>query len=380
MDPTTAITWFVLGVLTKRRYDMLRNRFGDLDRALSALNGTLLQEIGCKPETVEQTLRFRCKLQIAGEDEPATLRPFGRAQISGQACDLQQYTMRMREQGIHLVSWEDDAYPALLREIGDPPVFLSYRGDLSLLQYPCLGIVGTRAMSGYGKRVVEAFVPKIVASGVITVSGLAFGIDSAVARQTLACGGKTVAVLGHGLGSIYPPTNADLSKQIVAAGGLLLSEFPLDIAPTKYTFPSRNRIIAGLCKGVLVIEAGEKSGALITADLALDYGRDAYAVPGSIFSEGSAGCHAVITRGEAKLVTSAEEILCDIGVRVLGRSQYVPQNVQEERLLDALSGGPMSVSELGEKLLMNPGVICATLTTLELAGVAGNTMEGWIRR
>lgn len=363
MDRTSAIIWFALGVLTKRRYDMFLRRFGDLDRALSALNGTLLQELGCKPETVERTLVLKSRLHTA------------------------KYLQRLEDCGITLISWEDDTYPAVLREIGDPPVFLSYCGDFSLLARPCLGIVGTRAMTPYGKRVVETFIPSITQHGVVTVSGLALGVDAAVARQTLLCGGKTVAVLGHGLGSIYPPTNTDLAEQIVAAGGLLLSEFPLDVIPTKYTFPSRNRIIAGLSRGILVVEAGEKSGALITADLALDYGRETFAIPGSIFSEGSAGCHAIITRSEAKLVTSAEEILCDIGI-MQGESKadasvadsYASQSEEETAVLRVLSRSPLSSSDIVEASGMDPGAVSATLTALELAGVARNTMEGWIRK
>lgn len=363
MDHLTAITWFALGILTKRRYDMLRHRFGDLDQALHALDGTLLREMGCKPETIERTLLMKARLHVA------------------------MYAKRMEDSGIGLLSSEDEAYPKMLREIGDPPVFLSYHGDLSLLEHPCLGIVGTRAMSSYGKRVVETFVPTIVAHHVVTVSGLALGVDSAVAQQTLACGGQTIAVLGNGLGSIYPLTNTQLAEQIVAGGGLLLSEFPLDIVPTKYTFPSRNRLIAGVSRGVLVVEAGEKSGALITADLAIDYGREAFAIPGSIFSEGSMGCHRVITRGEAKLVTFPEEVLCEIGI-IQRKSKadasvadaYAPQSAEETKVLRILSGLPLSSSDIVEATGMEAGAVSAALTTLELAGVAGNTMEGWIRR
>ena len=363
MHTETALTWFALGVLTKRRYDILLRRFGDLDHALSALDGTLLQELGCKPETIQETLERKERLEMT------------------------KYAERLERENIGLLSIEEETYPKILREIGDPPIFLSYRGDLLLLQSPCLGIVGTRMMSSYGKRVTESFIPTFIFHHVVTVSGLALGVDSAVARQTLSSGGKTVAVLGNGLGSIYPPTNTTLAMEIVAGGGLLLSEFPLDIVPTKYTFPARNRIIAGLSRGVLVIEAGIKSGALITADLAIDYGREAFAIPGSIFSEGSAGCHAVISRSEAKLVTSAEEILQDIGVIQRKTTtvssvadSYTPQSPEETKVWRSLSGLPQSSSDIVEATAMEPGTVSAALTTLELAGVAGNTMEGWVRK
>jgi DNA processing protein len=370
MDQLTAITWFALGVLTKRRYDLLLKRFDNLTDALSALSETMLQELGCKPETIERTMKIRCKLQVANtSSSPAT-------------CNLQQYASRMREQGIHLISWEDDSYPAILKEIGDPPVFLSYRGDLSLLSRPCLGIVGSRDMSSYGKRIVDIWVPEITGNGVVTVSGLALGIDEAVARSTMSSGGKTVAILGHGLARIYPPSNAGLAREIIENGGLLLSEFPLDIAPDRYTFPARNRIIAGVSRGVLVVEAGEKSGALITADLAIDYGREAFAVPGSIFSELSVGCHTVLSRGEAKIALCPREVLQDIGVLPMTQSAQgisPPEDATERVIWEKLTGVPQRISDLVESCALDTACIGATLTTLEIAGRARNIDGMWVR-
>ena len=358
MDHSTAITWFALGVLTKRRYDMLLKRFGNLVEALSGLNETMLQELGCKAETVTQTLQRKEKLQIA------------------------QYAERLEQAGIAMISIEDDLYPAMLKEIGDPPVFLSYRGDLSLLSRPCLGIVGSRNMSSYGKRIVDSWVPEITGNSVVTVSGLALGIDAAVASSTIAAGGKTVAVLGHGLARIYPPSNAGLAREIIEKGGLILSEFPLDIAPDKYTFPARNRIIAGLSRGVLVVEAGEGSGALITADLAIDYGREAFAVPGSIFSELSAGCHAILSRGEAKIALSAREVLQDIGVLPMTQSVIhspPPEDPLQRQIWEALTGVPQRISDLVESCALDASCIGATLTTLEIAGRARSVDGMWVR-
>ncbi len=358
MDHSTAITWFALGVLTKRRYDMLLKRFGNLTDALSALSETMLQELGCKPETITQTLQRKEKLHIA------------------------EYARRMEQAGITLISFEDDTYPQMLREIGDPPVFLSYRGDLSLLNRPCLGIVGSRNMSSYGKRIVDSWVPEITGNGVVTVSGLALGVDAAVASVTIANSGKTVAVLGHGLARIYPPTHRGLSDEILASGGLLLSEFPLDIAPDKYTFPARNRIIAGLSRGVLVVEAGEGSGALITADLAIDYGREAFAVPGSIFSELSAGCHTILSRGEAKIALSAREVLQDIGVLPMTQSVMhspPPEDPLQRQIWEALTGVPQRISDLVESCALDASCIGATLTTLEIASRARSVDGMWVR-
>jgi len=358
MDQGTAITWFAVGVLTKRRYDALLRRFGDLARALEELDAQVLRELGCKEATIARTLTLR-------------------KEFSADA-----YAQRLSHAGVQLLSWEDDDYPAMLREIGDPPIFLSFRGDLAILARPCLGIVGTRAMTSYGKRIVEDWVPTIVRSAVTTVSGLALGVDAAVARATIGCGGQTVAVLGSGLQSIFPPTHADLAKQIVAHGGLLLSEFPLDIVPDKYTFPARNRIIAGLSRGVLVVEAGEESGALITADLEVDYGREAFAVPGSVFSQGSVGCHDILSRGEAKIAVSPRAVLQDIGVLPSCSADMLivpPEDPLQRRLWTGLSGLPQTLSDLVEASGMDVVSIGATLTTLELAGRAKNVGGAWVR-
>lgn len=358
MDQVTTITWFALGVLTKRRYDILLKRFGNLTDALTALSETVLSELGCKPETINRTLALQ------------------------KIFSVTEYVKRLERAGITLISCEDDSYPQMLQEIGDPPIFLSYRGDLSVLTRPCLGIVGSRNMSSYGKRIVESWVPEIAGNGVVTVSGLALGIDAAVASVTIANGGKTVAVLGHGLARIYPPSNAGLAREIIEQGGLLLSEFPLDVAPDRYTFPARNRIIAGLSRGVLIVEAGPESGALITADLAIDYGREAFAVPGSIFSELSAGCHAILSRGEAKIALSAREVLQDIGVLPMAQSVMhspPPEDPLQRQIWEALTGVPQSISDLVESCRLDTSSIGATLTTLEIAGCAKSVEGMWVR-
>jgi DNA processing protein len=201
----------------------------------------------------------------------------------------------------------DDVYPTQLKTIDDPPIFLYYKGSLEITKQPCIAAIGTRTMSAYGDRVTEAFVPPLVRAGMVTVSGLAYGIDAAVAKETLLAGGNTIAVLGHGLGMISPKAHRMLADDIVTHGGLLLSEFPLDVRPDKYTFPARNRIIAGLSLGALILEATEDSGSLITADLALDYNRDVFAVPGNVFDPNYAGCHALIRKGSAQLVTTRKQ-------------------------------------------------------------------------
>lgn len=361
MDLSTALRFFSLGILTKRRYDALVRRYGDLAHAWDRLDEELLIELRCRPDTVESAMRRK-------------------------AVSVEAIQQQMQQAGIALITIEDRAYPAMLQDIPDAPVFLSYRGDLSVLKGTCIGIVGTRAMTSYGRRVTERFVSAFVDHRLTAVSGLALGIDSLVARQTIAAGGKAVAVLGSGLQQIFPLSNTRLAEEIVEGGGLLLSEFPLDMIPTKYTFPGRNRIIAALSKGVLVIEAGEQSGALITADLAMDYGRDVFAVPGSVFNPASTGCNALISKGTAHCALSPEDVLSCLGIiassasRPLRADSYAGDTPGEKTILAILGGAPQSSSDLIEKSGLGPAEVTSALTTLELAGVAGNTMEGWVRK
>lgn len=358
MDSKTALTWSWLNVLTKKRYDALAQRFATLRDALHALDARLLHEIGCRKETVEQVLRRL------------------------QSFDAAAYAAELDRRGITFVSIEDTAYPQQLHTLPDPPVFLSIKGSVQILQQKSLGMVGTRNMSHYGRRVVQEFVPACAGAGLVTVSGLAIGIDAQVARETLSAGGKTVAVLGHGLGSVHPVRNAQLAAQIVQQGGALVSEFPLDMPPDKYTFPARNRIIAGLSVGTVVLEAGQGSGALTTAALALDYDREVFAVPGQIFDVHYAGCHALIARGHAQIAMSADAIFQTLGMllpTLAPGPRYSAQNEQEATVLQCLSGMPQQVSDLVERTCIDASIVNATLTILELRGAARNAGGGqWV--
>jgi DNA processing protein len=354
------LAWWWLGVLNRRRYDALLQEFGTLDGAFASLSAQMLTELGLRDETIPEVYE-RLK-----EFDPGKCR------------------MLMSDQGIELMNITDEEYPRALKEIGDPPVFLSYIGDLSVLGQPLIGVVGTRGMSAYGKRVVEAFVPTFVRAGMVTVSGLALGIDSAVAEQTLQTNGRTVAVLGHGLASIYPASNLKLAQKIVDNGGLILSEFPMNMKPDLYTFPARNRIIAGLSLGTLVCEAPENSGAIITAQLALEYGRDVFAVPGQIFDAQYKGCHLLIGSGQARLVFQPEDVLSEIGVVCDENGTAIPFNPQtpgEETVYRALTTMPQTIDDLLQKTDMDTAGMGAVLTVLELAGAAKNIGAGqWVRR
>jgi len=355
----TALTWSWLNVLTKKRYESLVKMFGDIDHVLEHIDESLLKGMGCRDDTVEKTLN--------------RLEEF----------DSNWYEKELKEREVQLISVEDDSYPAALKEIGDYPIFLYARGDISILSQPCIAVVGTRNISAYGKRVTESIVPDLVHAGMVTVSGLAIGVDALTAQETIAAGGRTVAVLGHGLAEVYPRLNAKLADQIVESGGLILSEFPLDAPPDTYTFPARNRIIAGLSLGTVIIEAGKGSGALITAELALEYNRDVFAVPGQIFDEQYIGCHEIIAKGCAKLITSSKDILQEFSIIAPEsdrESAYIPQDETQQSVLDALTSMPQTVTDLVNKSGIDTGTMNAALTMMELSGGVKNMGGGmWVK-
>lgn len=360
MQPETLLRWSWMNVLTKKRYDALLATYASLDTALQHVSASMLTELGCRQDSALLAL--------------TRLEEF----------DPQAYLQALQQRGVSVLAIDDAEYPSLLRTLPDPPVFLYWRGDLSVLNQPCIALVGSRQMGEYGKRVTDAIVPQLVAAGAVTVSGLAEGIDGQVARATLRAGGNTVAVLGHGLGSMFPKAHASLADDIVATGGAILSEYPLDTRSDKFTFPARNRIIAGLAVGTVVLQAAQDSGSLITAALALEYGRDVLAVPGDIFDPQYAGCHSIIARGQAKLVCSAEEILSEVGIvsaaAALPSASYVAQTPEEAAILGALTTLPQPIDDLVASTKLDAAMLNATLTMLELQGAAHNVGGGkWVR-
>lgn len=338
----------------------MQNVYGDLNTALHHVDKDLLQGLGCKQDTIYKVLN--------------RLEEF----------DLTGYQSALEKRGVQHLSIEDEAYPAALQKIADPPIFLYYRGDIGITQQPAVAIVGTRSMSDYGKRVTEHFTVSCARAGLVTVSGLASGVDTVLAQATLAEHGHTVAVLGHGLADIFPRANKKLAEQIVAQGGLLLSEFPLDQPADTYTFPARNRIVAGLSVATIVTEAPEGSGALITADIASDYGREVFAVPGPVFDTQYNGCHRLLRSGQAKIAANADDVLRDIGVvlpqSTKTESSYTPGTPAESTLWQALTNMPQGVDEIMEKSGLAAAEINATLTIMELQGAVQNTGSNqWVR-
>ncbi len=249
-------------------------------------------------------------------------------------------------------------------------------GDLETLDFPHLAMVGSRNPTSSGRETAEAFAAHLAAQGMVVSSGLAAGIDAAAHCGALAAGGYTTAVMGCGLNHCYPPEHAELTRQI-AAQGLLLSEFPPDLPPRKEYFPRRNRIISGLSQGVLVVEAALHSGSLITARLALEQGREVFAIPGSIHNPLARGCHRLIREG-AKLVETAADILEELpqlGVRgpvsaPAAPSEPVPElDSDYEKLLESLETTPLAVDRLIERSGLTPEAVSSMLLMLELRGL-----------
>lgn len=214
----------------------------------------------------------------------------------------------MIKNSIDIISIQDEEYPEILKNIYDPPLYLYIRGNKKILKENSIAIVGCRECTQYGKKVAWELAYNIAKQNINIVSGLAKGIDGVAHKSAVVANGRTIAVLGNGLDIIYPSENIMLATEILKSGGAIISEYPLGERPQKQNFPERNRIVSGISKGIIVVEAKEKSGALITADFALEQGRDVFAVPGNINQETSIGTNKLIKQG-ANLITSYKDIL-----------------------------------------------------------------------
>lgn len=272
---------------------------------------------------------------------------------------------------VHLLTLEDAAYPALLAQVPNPPPLLYVRGSLSSADDWALAVVGTRSPTTYGKEATRRIVSELVSSGTSIVSGLALGIDTIAHSTALEAGGRSIAVLGCGVDVSYPERNRKLAAQIIEQGALI-SEYPLGTRPIPANFPPRNRIISGLTLGTVVVEAGIKSGALITVDFALEQGRDVFAVPGSIFNKTSEGTNQLIRNG-AGLVARAADVLEALNLGVATAQQEVrnalPDDPTEAALLAQISYEPQHIDELGRACNMPAPTVAATLAVLELKGL-----------
>ncbi len=308
------------------------------------------------------------ELQAAGLDR----RALANLLTIRKSLDLDREMERLERAGVSVLTWEDEAYPARLREISSPPPVLYLRGSLLADDEWAIAVVGTRRPSAYGLEMARQLAGDLARNHITVISGLARGIDAEAHHAALAAGGRTIAVLGSGLAQVYPPENTDLARRIVASGAVI-SEYPLDARPEAGNFPARNRVISGLSLGTLVVEAGETSGALITAHDALEQGRETFAVPGSALSRRSAGTNRLLQRGEAKLVTNVQDILEELNLTMLAQQaqvrQLAPENDTEARLLAHLGSEPAHIDDLGRRCGLPIAQVSSALSLMELKGM-----------
>ena len=287
--------------------------------------------------------------------------------------------------GVRFVSAQHPDYPSLLRGIPDYPLGLFYRGRLPAQDKRMAAVVGARACSGAGRSYARKMGYLLAGAGIAVVSGMAYGIDAAAQEGALQAGGESYAVLGCGVDVCYPQEHADLARRLTERGGLI-SEYPPGTSPLKHHFPARNRIISGLCMAVAVVEAREKSGSLITADTALDQGRDVYAMPGRWSDPLSAGCNRLIDQG-AGLLLSPENLLEKLGVAIgaeKGKTDAggkMPADEQQKRVFLCVSDDPKGTAQIAAEAGMSVGAAAALLVRLELLGFVREEGKGrYVRR
>jgi DNA processing protein len=279
---------------------------------------------------------------------------------------------KLHKAGVQAFTWQDDGYPRRLKEVDDHPPVLYVRGELRPEDEWSVGIVGTRRATPYGRQAAEYFSTDLAGRGITIVSGLARGIDAVAHRAAITAGGRTIAVLGCGLDIVYPPEHTKLAVEITQHGALI-SDYPLGTQPRSEYFPRRNRILSAVSLGVLVVEGDVDSGALITARLALDQSREVFAVPGSIYSPTHRGANKLIREGEAKLVTTAEDILEELNltmaVHQMELQEAVPADATESALLRVLSQEPQHIDDVQRASGLPVATVSGALAMLELKGM-----------
>jgi DNA processing protein len=332
-----------------KRLAHLLNWFGDLSAAWTASEGQLRQS-GLEKQPTANLLATRTRL------------------------DLDAELAKVERSGAWLLTLADNHYPSLLSQFPDAPTLLYIRGALATEDNRALSLVGTRKATNYGRDVAYDLAKQLAQNGITVISGLAHGVDTAGHRGAIDGGGRTIAVMGCGIDRIYPVDNRELAQEITRHGAIL-SEFPLGAPPEGRNFPRRNRVISGMALGVLVVEADIGSGALITAEIALEQGREVFAVPGNIYNHTSRGTNQLIQDG-AKLVMSVSDILDELDIRHESvqiqtiTERIVPANPAEARLLEHLTADPLHVDDIARLCGLPIAIVTSTLTVLELKGLA----------
>jgi len=329
------------------RFRRLLDYFGEAQRAWQA-SANELARAGLDAKTAESVVATRGRVNLERELE------------------------RLAQQGVQTLTWADEGYPRLLKEIHAPPPLLYVKGHLSPVDDLAVAVVGTRRATVYGKEVTARLAGDLAHNRVTVVSGLAKGIDACAHRAALDAGGRTIAVLGSGMDIIYPAEHTRLAKEI-AERGALVTDYPLGTQPEAGNFPPRNRIISGLALGAVIVEAGEGSGALITADYALEQNREVFAVPGNITSPRSRGCNRLIQRSGAKLVLDVADILEELNLTMAAQQlemrAILPENEVEATLLQHLSTEPVHIDEIGREAGLPIATVSSTLAMMELKGM-----------
>lgn len=334
----------------RARLGLLEKHFGNLEEAWKAPESELLNS-GLDKSAVNAIIQYRPRIDIDRETE------------------------YLEKNKIGVLTYHDTAYPARLRQINDLPPVLFTKGTLPPRHEPVLAVVGTRLPSNYGKEVTRELTREMVKNGLSVISGLALGIDSIAHQTTIEAGGKTVAVCATGLDYIYPPSNQKLAEKILEKGAII-SEYPPGTRARPEYFPRRNRIMAGMALGILVTEARQESGALITAKLGLDYNREVFAVPGSIYSRNSQGTNRLISEG-AKLVTGVNDILEELNLPSLNTQQHfgqiLPDDSPEAMIAAVLTREPHHIDSIVRLTRLPTALVSSALTVMELKGMVKQT-------
>ncbi len=374
-DVQDLLPWLTLGRVPgvgRRRYATLLRRFGSPEAVLAAPVSVLAATPG------------------VGAPAAAAIAAAGRRTEGASPRELAEADLQATlSLGLEILTGNSPAYPEALKHIYDPPPYLFVRGGLTEGDGVAVAIVGSRRASAYGRRVAEELAAGLAEAGVSVVSGMARGIDGSAHRGALGAGGRTIGVLGCGLDVVYPPEHRQLYAR-VAAGGALITEYPPGTPPERYHFPERNRVISGLCRGVVVVEAGEDSGALLTVDFALDQGREVFAVPGSVYSRDSRGPHRLLRQG-ARLCESAADILEELAIvprRPAGGTWSAPPSPpgegfseEERKVLAVLQPrDALTVDDVAAQVGLDAGSVAAVLLLLEVKGVARLLQgQGYVR-
>ncbi len=313
--------------------------------------------------SVDQALNSNIILEnLSTEEYQKVVKNYGKQNFESMLTN-------MENSGIEIVTIFSDKYPKSLIDLDDRPLILYAKGDMSLCTEKCFGVVGTRVPSNYGRIITERFAKNLAQSGLVIVSGLCYGIDAIAHKATLDVGGKTIAVIASGFNNIYPATNTNLADEI-AKNGLILSEYPPSFKAKPYTFPRRNRIVAGLCNGILIPEAGLKSGTVYTKDFALDYGKDVFAIPGNIDSKTSELTNQLIRYGHAECVLASDDIIEFYGLNKISKEKNVQfVSLDEQTIINLLENGQQDFDFLHENSKIPVNILNSCLTTMEIRGL-----------